>query len=252
MRVLEAPLPKPGAHTVARIHAGEIPDPGVDADRLAELEAERRAFLTSRPTSAFTAAIEARRNQQSDLRSRLRNRLRFGGVFTFAVAAAASAVFFVGPPEPTEVATTRLKAGVGLSFHVRSGDQVQDGQPGGAYHPGDAIQLRYTSGVHEHLLILSLDATGAVTPFYDQDGRSLSVAPGVAQLLEGSVVLDDALGPEVIFGCFSEAPLDTDAVAAAGRAALQEAGGDPSRVERLDVDCVQARLLIHKAPRPAD
>ncbi len=245
MRWLDDPLPTPGAHTAARVHAGELDEP-VDPARLAELEAERRAFLTRRPTSAFTAAIEARRR---------RRRLRWGGLLTFGLTAtAAAAALLMVPVPPPEAAgpSVRLKAGVGLSFHVRSGGEVTDGQPGGTYHPGDAIQLRYTSGRHDHLVVVSLDSAGTVTAFYDAAGRSLPVTPGVGRLLDGSVVLDDALGPEAIFGCFSDAPIDTEAVRRAGVEALRSAGGDPAAVRRLDVACDQARLLIHKARRPPD
>ena len=122
------------------------------------------------------------------------------------------------------------------------------GLPGAAYHPGDSLQLRYTTPAHRHLLVVSLDGHGAVTAFYERWGRSLSIEPGVAQLLQTSVVLDDAVGPERIIGCFSHAPLRTSQALEAGRRALAAAGGDPRAVESLDLPCDQTSFLIEKRP----
>ena len=215
--------------------------------RLKEMEAQRRAFLVQRPTSRFLADLEARRPKPW-LR---RWAPSFGGL----LLAAAAALWFVvlapnpGPTTPgvlPDVHHTRIKSGVGLSFHVRTVDGIHEGQPGGVYHPGDAIQLRYTSPGPVHLLVVSLDSSGAVTPFYDAQGRSLTIEPGTAQLLEGSVVLDDTLGAERVIGCFSREPLSTQAVIEAGEAALKAAGGDPKAVERLDLDCIQTGFTILK------
>lgn len=230
------------ADAAARAHAEGCPHCRA---RLDALDAERRAFLSAHPPAAFAAALEARRRAARPWWRRVW--LPGAGL---ALAAAAAAVLLlarptVEPPPPT----TRVKAAVGLSFHVRAGDTVRDGQPGAVLHPGDAIQLRYSTPAHRHLVVVSLDGRGAVTPFYDDAGRSLAIEPGAARLLEGSVVLDDALGTERVVGCFSPTPLDTDAVVTAARAALRVAGGDPRAVERLPLDCAQATFTFEKKAR---
>ena len=136
-----------------------------------------------------------------------------------------------------------------LEYHVLADGVVRRGLPGSTVHPGDRIQLRYSTPEHPWLVVVSLDSRGAVTPFYDDAGRSLAISPGVGRLLEGSIELDDALGPERLIGCFSEEPLATDRVVAAGRAALAAAGGDPAAVEGLDLTCRQAALTIDKQSR---
>ena len=249
LALLDAP-PVSGSHlgrtTLARWAAGELEDPkiahhlaGCDhcQDRLDTLEAERRAFLIRRPLAPFLAGLEAKKPFWR------RWRPIFTGGFVLAAAAATGLVLMSPSIDSDPILNspkTRIKSGVGLSFHVRTSAGIADGQPGGVYHPGDAIQLRYTSPTAGHLVVVSLDARGAVTPFY-----ALDVEPGVAQLLEGSVILDDALGTERIIGCFSDS-ISTTTVVEAGQAALQAAQGDPQAVQRLDLDCVQASFTIIK------
>lgn len=237
-----------GRHALARL-ASDEQDPQASAHvaecascatRLETLRNERRAFLVQRPFGALEGALEDKKPQAS-----------WWPVWSGLLVAAAAALFLTARPPATVVASapeTRVKAAAGLTFHVRSGDEVRVGATGETVHPGDAIQLRYTSPQAAHLVVVSMDNAGAVTAFYDDRGRSLGVQPGVAQLLDGSVVLDDALGPERVIGCFSDTPLDTDAVVAAGRRALTAAGGDPRRVERLELDCKQVGFVLNKAP----
>lgn len=178
-----------------------------------------------------------------------------------AAAVAGLALLLIWPrgmePSPEELAPgssagsaisrgTRLKTAYGLSFHLQSGGRVEPGRPGAVCHPGDRIQLRYSSPRQGHLLVISLDSGGAVTPFYDDRGRSLDIEPGVARLLEGSIILDDAIGPERVIGCFSEDRIETEAALAAGRRALDAAGGDPQAVKELDLPCEQVGFLIKK------
>ena len=135
---------------------------------------------------------------------------------------------------------------MGLDFVAEVDGAVAPGRPGGTYRPGDRIQLRYTAPAATYLVVVSLDSRGAVTAFYDDAGRSLALEPGVARVLDGSVVLDDALGPERVVGCFADAPVATGEVVAAGRRALRAAGGDPAATGPLDLPCEQATFLIHK------
>jgi hypothetical protein len=73
---------------------------------------------------------------------------------------------------------------------------------------GDAIQLRYHSGPHRYLLVISIDGARKVTPWYPAaaEGMSLPIARGQGTL-DGSIVLDDALGAEQVIGFFTSEPL---------------------------------------------
>lgn len=258
LALLESPPVTPGhlGHTRLRqLAAGEPIDPALAAHaadcphcraRLDALEADRRAFLARRPTGALLAALEARASAPPWWRRWLP---ALGGGLLLAGAAALALTWAPAAPAPPEPDGVRLKAAVGLSFHVRTPAGVSDGVPGGTYHPGDAIQLRYNSPAYEHLVVVSIDGRGTVTPFYDADGHSLGIEPGVGKLLDGSVILDDAEGTERIIGCFSPEPLDTATVVAAAEAALADAEGDSAAIDRLAVDCAQAAFTIEKRPR---
>ncbi len=256
-----APGRRPTRHSLARLEAGELDgearaqveaamSESEPAQRLMrELEADREAFRVQHPRAAFLEALDARRGRRS-------RTWWWAPAGVLAAAAAAVALTWV-PTQQTAAGVsvapvapvTRLKAAPGLTFHVERDGRVQVGDAGGVYHPGDRIQLRYTTGTHRHLVVVSLDSSGAVTPFYDADGRSLDIEPGVKQLLDGSVTLDGALGPERILGCFSERSVDTGEIIEAGRRALAAAGGDPAKVARLDIGCAQATFLIDKRRR---
>ena len=259
----EAPAPDGhlGRHTLARLRAGELTgEPREEAEahlagcarceaRVEAMRQDAADFLARRPAAALTGAL-ATRERGPGLWERLRRLLTrpaLGLGLAAAVTAGLVLTVWPGPSEgPPDEPKTRLKTAVALEFHVLSGGAVSHGTSGDTLHPGDRIQLRYSTPEHGWLVVVSLDSRGAVTPFYDSDGRSLAIEPGVAHLLDGSIELDDALGPERLLGCFSRKPLSTARVVAAGQRALAAAGGDPAAVSALDVPCAQATVIIRK------
>ncbi len=244
-------------HRLAQLQTGELSgddasqaqDHAAQCERcgaiIAALRADDAAFMTLRPPGAFLASLEARRPP-----ARRAWWPRLIAPVLAAAAAGAAALVLSTPPTalpPTATSpTTRLKGAVELSFHVKTGDAVRRGGPDERVTPGDAIQLRYSTPSHTHLVVVSLDSKGAVTPFYEDSGRSLAITPGTAELLDGSVVLDGALGPERVIGCFSTRAVPTSAAVQAGQRALAAAGGDPVAVERLDLPCTQASFVLRK------
>ncbi len=234
---------RPSRHTLAQVEAGELA--GDQSHPLVrELAADREAFLLLHPPHRFAAALEERK-----ARGRWR-RAQFIFPVVLVASAAAVVAFTWVPNMPLEVTQqTRIKAAPGLSFHVERNGMTQPGTAGGVYHPGERIQLRYSTGTHRHLVVVSLDSSGSVTAFYDAAGHSLDIEPGVQRLLAGSIILDGSLGPERIVGCFSNEALPTEDVVKAARDALRTAGGDPAKVKRLGADCAQATFLIDKRAR---
>lgn len=247
-RLDEASPAHPGRHLLARFEAGELDDPSALAAHLdvcarcaglvAEMGRDRQAFLALRPPATLQRPTPA---------PSLAARLRLWLVGPTLVAAGLA--WWLVPREAPAPAGVRLKGAVDLGFHVRSDGEVRRGELGDVVHPGDQVQLRYSTPQHRYLVVVSLDARGAVTPFYDDAGRSLAIEPGTARLLDGSVELDDALGPERVVACFSAAPLETARVVEAGRRALTAAGGDPRAVEPLDLPCDQAGFVLEKRGR---
>lgn len=140
------------------------------------------------------------------------------------VLALAAALFLVVRPPPN-----RLKGDTDLGFYVLRGAQVYPGDPDATFREGDHLQFTYRAGLNEALVLLSVDGDGRLSVFYPEQGdRPVPIVPGDRHVLDGSVILDDAPGPEVFVAFFGErwdvpaaSDLAGDTFAAGGVEALQ-------------------------------
>lgn len=177
-----------------------------------------------------------------------------------AVAVAAAVLFALRPLEPprppdgrVEQAGPVLAVKGGISFRVFAsrGGEVFPVRDGVALAPADRIRFAVSSGAHRHLLIASVDGSGAATVYYPYGGdRSGPIEPGRAVELPSSIVLDDAPGPERVFALFSSEPIEAAAVVARLRAI--GAGGEAAirAAWRLDIEGgEQASVLFEKTTR---
>lgn len=115
------------------------------------------------------------------------------------LAAAALLVTFL----PTE--SERVKGTVDLSFYVLDGDRAVLGDATATFRAGDRLQFSYLAGGYTELILLSIDGTGSVSSWYPAEGEEgVPVTPGGRHVLEGSIVLDEAPGPEVFLAFFGE------------------------------------------------
>lgn len=257
------PIPDPLRLTVLRSLAyGELTDAeaqavqaAVDADpraraRLAALRAEAAAF-TGDAATASVRILERLEEVEAPPPVALAGWRRL--VPLFAVAAGALVVAPLVNDEtsgPETTLTTRTKGGgAGLVMFVKDAEGVRRAQDGARLTAGDAIQFRYDAGGHPHLFVVSVDARGVVSPLYpDRAGASLAVQPEGTHVLEGSVILDDAVGPERIFAIFSDRPRRFEELEAAARRALDD-GAALDGLSRLPVqgdDVEQVSVLLHK------
>ena len=273
------PADHPALHVLRRCAADEL-EPGPAAAVRAHLDGcsacasllaaertEAEEFLRRRPYADLQRALRERacgtaagpaRPEGEQARPSLWRWLvsPFGAGLGFAAAAAgvAAVVWFgavglppgVGPHADAGLRGTRLKVPCGLGFSVLREGQAHRGADGERCRAGERIRVTYSRPRDGYLIIVSLDSSGAVTPFYDDDGRSLRSAAGVERALEGAIELDAAAGPERVLGCFSDQPLETSVVVAAAERALATAGGDPRSVRRLELPCDQAGFVIIK------
>ena len=171
--------------------------------------------------------------------------------FAAPVLALAAALFAVRAPDPAarppadatdaaastppESGPNRLKGEADLGFYVLRGDRVYPGDPSETFRAGDRLQFTYR-GPYSSLVLLSVDGDGRLTVFYPEAGeRGVPLVPGDRHVLDGSIVLDDAPGPEVFLGFFGdgwtvsrarEAALA--AYASGGAAALVALADEPS------------------------
>jgi hypothetical protein len=180
---------------------------------------------------------------------KVERRLRTDGMKRFALAAGSiAAVVIVAwialPPEQT----VRTKGGLALEVIARHGaeGEVSHLLPGSSVSPGDAIRFRVRSENGGYLAISGLDAAQVVSIYHEP----VQIEGGARdRLIEGSIILDQTLGPEQIAAIVCPEPPTKEQLVAAGKSALERAGGDPRRVRELDLGCTQAFFLIEKVGR---
>lgn len=130
----------------------------------------------------------------------------------------------------------RMKGEADLGFYLLRDDQVYPGDPDAVFHEGDRLQFTYRAA-EDRLVLLSIDGLGHLTLYYPEAGEAgVPITPGDRHVLDSSILLDDAPGPEVFLGFFggewgaSRARETAERVYDEGGAAALEAfaDGDPS------------------------
>jgi hypothetical protein len=121
---------------------------------------------------------------------------------------------------------------------------------GDTLRPGDRVRFEVTSAEPAFIAIVSLDSSGAVTPFLPRAGQTMFVPGGERQLLEGAIALDGAVGRERLYlvACPQARPLAD--VLAGARAALGRAQAHPERVAALGTGCHEVSFDVQKAVGP--
>lgn len=97
----------------------------------------------------------------------------------------------------------------GQTFAVRDGTELA---------AGDRIRFAVQPDGARHLLVASIDGSGAVTIYYPYGGDQSASIEGDRIELAGSIVLDAAPGPERIYAILSDRPVAAIVVRAALRA----------------------------------
>jgi len=116
-----------------------------------------------------------------------------------AFAAAAAAVVLLQPD-----AGNRVKGGgADLGFYVLRDGTPLLGDPDLAWPAGERLQLNYTSAGAVTMVLLSVDGVGRVSRWFPAEGSEpVPVVPGGRHVLDASIILDDAPGPEVFVAAF--------------------------------------------------
>jgi hypothetical protein len=123
----------------------------------------------------------------------------------------------VGKPVPGDLGDIGIdigiKGGRDLLTYVRRGNKVTRLAPGGVVAAGDALRFVVETGSHRYLFIAGVDGGGRAHAYYPfGQWQSAAVAPHSRFEVPGSLVLDNAPGPERIFALVSSRPLDGDDV----------------------------------------
>jgi hypothetical protein len=148
-----------------------------------------------------------------------------------------------GHPDEPSVA---IKGGPSLRVFARHNGRVAVVRPRSALHAGDEIRFAVEPAGLRYLLVASVDGAGKATIYFPYGG-AVSQPVGGATELPGSIVLDDAPGPERVFALLSEQPLVAADVTGA-LVDLGRRGPDAIRAaSRLPVAATQLSLLFEKA-----
>ncbi|HUB06977.1 MAG TPA: hypothetical protein VMB50_08250 [Myxococcales bacterium] len=168
--------------------------------------------------------------------------LRWVGLVAVPAAALAAVLVFLPLHDPLD--GYAAKGGARFQTYARRSGGVFEVHDADVLRPGDELRFVVDPGPARYLLVGSIDGADHASIYYPYDGqRSAELGPGRHELA-GSIVLDDAPGPERLFALLSREPLAADAV----RAALERVGaggaGAIREARRLDVPSV-AQLTLH-------
>jgi hypothetical protein len=218
--------------------------------RIRALDDEQRRFEDEISFDRFSAGVEraarsarpahpphAGRPARGTPGRTVRARVWMSSVAGMAAAAAALLVFVTSPKEHGP--TNRIKGGAGVIVRVAGSDGQRTAgvEATEALARGERLRIGYQSGGHKYLLSLSIDDRGEVTPLYPERGPSLQVPDGsetATRFLPDSLELTGK-GTERIVVVLSDQPIDVEVARRAARAAYQRAGGDVTRLPKLDL-----------------
>jgi hypothetical protein len=184
---------RPSRLDLGRHLAGEVEVDTSAASSQAWLEEVR----ATRVAPFDFAGIQARAEKTADVVS-LFPRRAVQAVLVTAVAMAAAALLVVQPP------STRTKGEDDLDFYVLRNGEVTPGDPSEPVRAGDRLQFAYRTEA-DHMVLLSVDGSGVATTYFPDEGDApVPVVPGERHLLEGSILLDDARGPETFVAFYGD------------------------------------------------
>ncbi len=206
------------------------------AARLVEIEADRAQAAASMPPFQTLRASQTTRESASESVF-LRLRRYFSAPVLVPVLAAAVLLIFWRTKSPDLIDATRTKGGASLVYFVKSETGAVLGGVDERLSRDDAVRFRYSSTRSAFLAIISLDGAGQLTVYHSAGPLAARIDAGDDHDLPGSVVLDDVLGTEHIFGFFCDTAIE------AQRAV--EAVSENSKNPTLD-GCAVSRLSWQK------
>lgn len=224
----------------ARTHVAACPRCAGD---LAQAEAAVSTFRRE----VFPRTIDA-------IGSRVRPRpwwQRMAPLLVPVVAAAALLLWLNRKPDAPSIEEThddiRVKGAITFKVFAKRGDSVISVVDRAKLASGDAIRFIAAARSDRYLIVGSVDGRGKATIYFPYNGTRSAAVTSTPTELPGSIVLDDAPGPERLFALFSTEPLEAPVVTTA-LTALGARGADAIRAATvLDVRAThQATLAFEK------
>lgn len=180
----------------------------VAEDPLLQAHLDRVESARSRVAPFDAAAIRARAMPATggalDTPQAANDNRAFLAVIPLLLAAAVALFFFVPSVEQADDPVLGIRGASVLEvYHLEpSGLARYDERALGA---GDVVGFKVDPGTHDSVVVLSVDARGTVSVYYPEQGDAPQHLDGSGlQALPGSVILDDAPGPEVFVAVFDK------------------------------------------------
>jgi hypothetical protein len=192
-------------------HAEQCGDCRATLAAIERLSEEQESRLEQR-LAAFDERLEA-----AVARSRRRTSLVAAGTIAAAAGIALVLVLAVGTsgprPATEQPAYTGLKGTMKFQVVAKRGDNQFRVDPGAELRENDALRFVVVTDRGGWVAVFSVDTRGAVSPFYpdtepDRDPSLLRLDGAGRHELPGSIVLDDATGPEHLVVVFSPGEFD--------------------------------------------
>jgi hypothetical protein len=177
------------------------------AERSQALEAGRESFLQTPPPRAMPGERPARARVKT-----IPILVPSSVVILLALAFLLHSGLGSRKGDPALDLGIRTKGQEHLGFLVKRDRKVTRGSAGEVLYPGDALQFFYTSTESAYLAVISVDGAGRVSVYHPEGNRAQAIEPGNEVALSSSVVLDEVLGPETIYGLFCKEPIAIEPV----------------------------------------
>lgn len=129
---------------------------------------------------------------------------------TAPLAAIAAALVVTVWPRPELAQEVRWKGTTRFTVLALSPGATEPRElgPGGVLAAGDSLRFQVTLPGDGYLAILDVDGAGKVTVFHPYEASRAAPVSGGSVLLPGSIVVDDAPGPETLYAIFRPEPFD--------------------------------------------
>lgn len=208
--------PCPSRLRFDRLLAGELePAQARELQRHVERCARCSALLTELRSGldAFSPVLPDRLVQRVRATSKPRRDWTRWAMPALAAAGAVLAWLVVHePPTIPNAGGVRSKGGVQLGFYVLHAGAVRAGMDGERVQPGDQLEFAYSSERDVYLAIVSIDAAGKASAYYVREGRAARIAAASHAVLDQSTLLDDTLGPELVYALSCTQPIAVEPV----------------------------------------
>ena len=110
---------------------------------------------------------------------------------------------FLTTLQPKPSVHTTIRSSDALQIFQLQDDQLHPYEEGTSLGDGDVLGFKVGTAGHDAVVILSVDGNGAVSVFYPESGdQPVPLTSNGMMALPGSVILDNAPGPEIFFAVF--------------------------------------------------